>query len=257
MSFFHAIQGQLVKLPYWRKHQRRLSRRIKALAGTPDAYGDIFAIAKQNKPAAILDIGCYIGDTIERFTDELDTNIYGFEPTPETFLKLQNRFADSHQVQVFNCALAAFEGRQTFFSNANPQTNSLLDNDRGNTRSFEQFTKHVESLEIDVTTLDGWCAQYLPQGDLIVKADVQGGEGKLLEGGHEVFLHQVMAFYSEVQLSPMYKDQATFDELNTRLSNEYGFCIYNIYPCLRDKIGRAIQADVLWVKEEVLLRDSA
>ncbi|MBL7115447.1 MAG: FkbM family methyltransferase [Kiritimatiellae bacterium] len=255
MSVLHAVHTRLIKIPGWRRYQRRLSRRVKAIAGTPDAYGDLFAIAKIIDPVAVLDIGSYIGDTIERFTDELETMVYGFEPTPETFEKLKRRFADNPQVQVSNCALSNKEGTQTLFCNNNPQTNSLLDNDIGNERSFLEDTKHIDTAQIDVRTMDGWCSLHLPsQGDLIVKADVQGGEGRLLDGGQETFRDRIKAFYGEVQLSPMYKDQTSFADLNNLLSSAYGFSLYNMYPCLRDSFGRAVEVDALWVKDELLLQ---
>ncbi len=255
MSVLHSIHSRLIKIPGWRRSQRRLSRRAKALVGTPDAYGDLFSIARIIDPVAVLDIGSYIGDTIERFTDELGAKVYGFEPTPETFEKLERRFSDNPQVHVSNCALSNREGTQTLFCNNNPQTNSLLDNDIGNERSFLEDTKHIDTMQIEVRTLDGWCSHHLPsQGDLIVKADVQGGEGRLLDGGQETFRSRVKAFYGEVQLSPMYKDQNSFADLNDRLSGDYGFSLYNMYPCLRDSFGRAVQVDALWVKDDLLVQ---
>jgi FkbM family methyltransferase len=254
MSMLRAAHDRLIGIPWWRRHQRRLSRWVKRAAGSPDAYGDMFAIARAIRPAAILDIGSYIGDTIERFLDELSIPIYGFEPTPDSFLKLERRFGGNPQVRVFNCALANREGEESLFCNENPQTNSLLDNDAGNVRSFFDETKHVGATRVKVRTLDAWASGNLPSGGLLVKADVQGAEGRLLDGGDATFRNRVMAFYAEAQLCPMYKCQTAFFELNERLTKDYGFCLHNVYPCLHDKYGRAVQIDALWIKESVLLQ---
>ncbi len=254
MHALRAIHNALISIPCLRRYQRRLSRLFKSAIGCPDAYGDLFSIARAISPAAILDIGSYTGDTIERFTDELKTPIYGFEPTPLSFLELKRRFDKKSQVRLFSCALSDRDGVETLFCNANPQTNSLLDNDSGNILSFQTHTEHVDTVQLDVLTLDTWSSRHLPEGDLIIKADIQGAEGKLLDGGKVTFGDRVTAFYSEAQLCPMYNGQTTFTQLDRRLTNEFGFCLCNVYPCLRDKYGKAVQLDALWVKEHKLLR---
>jgi len=256
MSIFRAVHDCLIRLPWWRRYQRRLSRRIKRAAGIPDAYGDLVSIAKKTSPAAILDIGSYTGETIVRFLDELKTPICGFEPTLGSFRELEKRFDGNPQVRLFNCALSNCTGEETLYCNENQQTNSLLDNDIGNISSFPNDTRHLHSLKVNVQTLDEWASAYLPSGDLIIKADVQGAEGRLLDGGGKTFRDRVTAFYAEAQICPMYKGQSTFHGLHERLAGEYGFCLHNIYPCLHDKYGKAVQVDALWIKESVLSRQN-
>ena len=252
MKLLRAVHDSLIRIPGWRRYQRRISRRIKASIDVPDAYGDLFAIARATRAAAILDIGSYTGDTIERFVDELSTPVYGFEPTPESFQTLARRFEKTTQVHLNNVALSDHEGNETFFCNANPQTNSLLEGDTGNALSFPEETRPVETIQVDVQTLDAWASRHLPEGDLMIKADVQGAEGRLIDGGHTTFRSRVAAFYSEAQLCPMYRGQTSFSELNERLVKDYDFCLYNTYPCLRDERGRAVQLDALWIKEAAL-----
>lgn len=248
MNTFRAVHDRLIRIPCWRRHQHRLSRYIKRIAGSPDAYGDLFAIARTNLPAAILDIGSYTGDTIVRFLDELGIPIYGFEPTRVSFLELERRLGKNPQVRLFNCALSNRDGDETLFCNQNPQTNSLLDNDMGNTISFPEDTRCVDTIQVKVQTLDAWASRHLPNGSLLIKADVQGAEDRLLDGGKATFRDRVMAFYAEAQICPMYKGQITFFELHERLTKEYGFCLHNVYPCLHDKHGKAVQLDALWIK---------
>ncbi len=252
MNTLRTIHDVLIKIPWWRRHQRRLSRFIKRTVGAPDAYGDLFAIARKAKPVSVLDIGSHNGDTIERFVDDLDIPICGFEPTPGSFEELKRRYAFNPQVRLFNCALSNREGYENLFCNANPQTNSLLENDIGNNRFFPEHTRHLKTIRVKVRTLDGWASRYLPAGLLIVKADVQGNEGRLLDGGKVLIRSRVAAIYAESQLCPMYKGQIGFGELHERLTGECGFYLHNVYPCLQDKKGKAVQLDALWVKDEFL-----
>lgn len=252
MSLMRSLHMALVGNPVTRRYQRRLTRWMKRTVGCPDAYGDLFSIARVTNAKAVLDIGSYLGDTIVRFRDELDLPVYGFEPTPDTFLALSRRFAANTAVEIFNCALADRDGRLRLFCNKNAQTNSLLDNDTGNISAFPDETRHVGEHDVEVRTLDAWSDQHLPDGGLIVKADVQGAEGMLLDGGTCTFRERVIAFYSEAQLMEMYVGQTTFSSLHERLTSEFGFRLHNMYPCLQDALGRATQLDALWVKEDFL-----
>jgi FkbM family methyltransferase len=249
---FRALHMMLVGNPITRRYQRRLTRCLKALLGCPDAYADLYEIIRRVRPAAVLDIGSYVGDTLVRFLDETDALLCGFEPTPDSFRTLTARFAGTPRVRLYPVALADRKGKQALFCNRNPQTNSLLDNDSGNRLSFAELTAHVEQVEIEVTTLDRWAAQHLPDGPLVVKADVQGAEGLLLDGGLHTFRDRVMAFYAEAQIAPMYQHQVAFGDLHGRLAREFGFCLRNVYPCFHDGVGRAVQLDALWVKESLL-----
>jgi len=251
IKLFRLFHLTLVHNPLTRRYQRRFTRLTKRILACPEAYGDLFAIAKIAKPAAVLDIGAFVGDTVVRFLDELRLPIYCFEPTQRSFEILSKRFKNEPKVNLFNCALADREGEMAFHSNQNLQTNSLLENDQGNIQSFPDYTRHVSLSHIVSMTLDKWADKYAPDGSLLVKADVQGAEMRLLGGGHRTFKDRVVAFYTEVQLAAMYKEQATFDSLHKRLQ-ELGFCLLNLYPCGHDSIGRAFQTDGLWVKETFL-----
>jgi len=252
MNPLRAIHGRLIRIPLWRRYQRRLSRSLKYAVGAPDAYGDLVAIARRHNISAVLDIGSYTGDTIVRFIDELSVPVYGFEPTLDTFRKLEARFGGNQQVHLFQCALSDRDGEEILYCNENPQTNSLLDNDKGNIVSFPDETKHLDMIRVKVQRLDTWVSHNLPSGHLIIKADVQGAEGRLLDGGEATIRDRVLAIYAEAQLSPMYKGQTTFFELHERLTKEYGFYLQDIYPCLHDKTGKAVQTDALWINEKLV-----
>ena len=76
----------LVGNSFSRKYQRRLTRWLKNSMGVPDAYGDLFNIIEKNKIEAVLDLGSFEGKTINRFLDEIDLDVYSFEPTPYMFV---------------------------------------------------------------------------------------------------------------------------------------------------------------------------
>lgn len=226
---------------------------MKAFLGYPDAYGDLLEWSRLSIPAAILDVGAHVGETVTRFLDESTIPIHAFEPTPESYQLLSQRFESNPQVSVHQVALAATRGEQVLFLNENPQTNSLLDNAKREDLPFAQHTRHVGQVRVATRTLDDWADEFLPVGELVVKADVQGSEGELIAGGRNVLRERVSAFYSEAQISRIYSGQLDFSAIHQVLTGELGFVLVNIYPCLLDELGRAVQTDALWVKEDRLL----
>lgn len=125
---------------------------------------------------------------------------------------------------------------------------SLLSNDHGNQEAFRCSTRPVATYEVPTVTLDDWLAQNIPNGSLVIKSDIQGAEGLLLDGGRLAFRDRVIAFYSEAQIGAMYAGQTDLWTLHKRLTTEFGFRISQIYPCLCNDNGEAVQTDVLWIK---------
>lgn len=247
MKLLRSIHRALVAVPVTRKFERRLTRGVKGLFGVSDAYGDLFEIIRERQPAAVLDVGSFHGETIVRFADETAIPIHGFEPTQESFDFLTNRFRGHPHVSLHHLALSHQTGETKLFRNANPQTNSLLDNDAENQTTFIDQTFHVGEETVKTSTLDDWMNDVLPTGKVVIKSDVQGGEGLLLDGGPKSLRERVLALYSEAQLAPMYEGQCDFFQLHQRLTEEFGFVLANIYPCYRNATGHAVQTDALWI----------
>jgi FkbM family methyltransferase len=190
----------------------------------------------------------------ERFADELpDVPIHAFEPTPLSAARLRQRAARLRNVRVHEVALADRAGVLPFFINRFDETNSLLENAQGPGASPDELMEHVTRIEVGVTTLDDWCATELPTGDLVIKADMQGSEGRMLAGARRVFgERRVAALYSEVLFAPIYDGQASFWDLHETLTESYGLALWQIYPFARDATGRVTWSDALWLREDAL-----
>jgi FkbM family methyltransferase len=202
----------------------------------------------------VLDIGAHIGRMMERFIDELpDVPIHAFEPTPASAAALRRRAARFGNVRVHQVAVADRAGVLPFFLNRFDETNSLLDNAHGPVGAQGELAEHVERIDVHAITLDDWCAAEAPAGDLVIKADMQGAEGRLLAGGSRTFgERRVAAFYSEVLFARMYEGQASFCELHETLTTSYGLSLWQIYPLARDASGRAAWGDALWLRDDML-----
>jgi hypothetical protein len=141
-------------------------------------------------------------------------------------------------------------GTLPFFLNRFDETNSLLDNSPETGQSA--LSEHVGRIDVRVDTLDGWCDAELPHGNLVIKADMQGAEGRMIAGGDQTFGRRVAAFYSEVLFAPMYEGQASFCQLHETLTTRHGLSLWQIYPLARDTTGRAAWGDALWLRTDAL-----
>ena len=182
-----------------------------------------------------------------------DVPIHAFEPTPLSAAALRQRVACFRNVTVHEMALADRAGVLPFFLNRFDATNSLLDNAQGPGSSQTDLAEHVGRIEVHATTLDDWCAAELPAGDLVIKADVQGAEGRVVAGGRRAFAdRRVAAMYCEVAFAPLYEGQTSFFELHETLTVKHGLALWQIYPLSRDVTGRAAWGDALWLREDAL-----
>jgi FkbM family methyltransferase len=227
-------------------------RFLKETMGCPDAYTDIHQLIAKHKPEAVLDIGCHQGDTIARILENNSVKVHGFEPISSSYDIAKSRF-DSHPlVSIHQLALSATNGKATMHCNVNEQTNSLLDNDSGNNALLDGHTRHVGEESVTTQTLDDWFEESGMTGPILVKCDIQGAEGLLVEGGRKTLANRTVAFFSEAQISNMYVDQTDFFRLHEKLCGELPFVLRNVYPCFHDSHGRALQTDALWINESFL-----
>jgi FkbM family methyltransferase len=248
-----AVYLQLIKVGFCRRPLRRVRAAMQRLVGYSDPYFDLAKIARTSRTKVLFDIGCHHGETTKRLIESgIQCPVVAIDPLAENLAVARNELQRWPQVSFVECAVAEERGRAAFFVNANEQTSSLLDNEHGNEQSFKTDTAHVRVVEIPTITLNSLLQQNHGGKGLnaIVKVDAQGAEGSIIRGGMQSIRDEVAAFYCEIMLGKMYKGQFSFDQIRKLLEDDCGMVLANLYPCLHDSEGRAVQMDALWVKPQ-------
>ena len=251
-----AIYLQCLRYPALRKPLRLARSKLQTIAGYTDPFFDLARIARESNANLFIDIGCHHGDTLLRFIESgVSCPVAAFDPFGGNIKKAQLVLQHHPQVQFYQLALSNSNGSARFFLNRNEQTSSLLENDTGNIASFTEDTSSLGDCDVATLTLDSWAQQYGAQGPCVIKSDTQGAEGLVIAGGRAFIKEHCTAFYGEIMLGNMYKGQSSFAEIRLLLEGECGLVLKNIYPCLHDKSGQAVQMDALWVKPDFLIAD--
>lgn len=240
---------QCLRFPALRKPLRLARAKLQSIAGYTDPFYELASIARRSKAALFLDIGCHHGETLLRFIESgIQCPIAAFDPLGENIEKAKRLLQPYPRINFYQLALSNTNDTARFYLNRNEQTSSLLANDTGNLGFFVDDTAPVGSREVETRTLDSWATELGMDGPCIIKCDTQGAEGLVIQGGKNFIREHCVAFYGEVMLGDMYKGQSSFAEIRSLLERDCRLVLKNIYPCLHDSAGRAVQMDALWVR---------
>ena len=173
----------------------------------------------------VIIVGAYGADEVERMHMTYpNARFLCFEPNPATNQQLQVKFANKSHVTLSRMALGSAPGKTMFHELSMPGTGSLLEPDLDSLSAFcRQKSEEVAAFEVNVSTLD-LEAKSLPVVDLLWM-DVQGAEGKVLEGGAET-LKRTKSVFLEIALASLpYQGAALFPELAARLQARQFTCV--------------------------------
>jgi FkbM family methyltransferase len=237
-----------------RSRFRRLRARFLQQCGYSDPYTDIVALARKMQCDLFIDIGCHHGRTTQRLLEQgLRTPVLAVDPIEENLASAKKRLASYRNISFVQAAVSDSAGVAKFFLNSNIQTSSLLDNAPGNVSSFGKDTEHEKIVSVSTIPLDLLVLQTFPLARrIIIKSDTQGNESRVMTGGLSLLRNYAFAVFAEFMLGDMYNGQTSFYELRHILERQCGMVLRDIYPCMHDLAGRAVQSDALWVKPDAL-----
>jgi FkbM family methyltransferase len=203
----------------------------------------------------IFDVGANVGATARRYRALYPrADIHCFEPYPPSFQRLSAALAGDRLASLHPTALSSAPGRALLNVNRNAETNSLLPSDGRAAQYWGEGVLETEGgVEVDVQTLDGFCAQHSIARVDVLKLDVQGAEYSVLEGAEAMLAaREIGVIYTEVIVAPTYVGQRRLVDYLALLSAR-GYELFDLYNPTR-RNGRLIQSDIIFVSADVLER---
>ena len=202
-----------------------------------------------NRGGTILDMGARIGETTAKYSHLFPgSTIYSFEPFPDSFKQLKQRFNKNDFIKPVNLAVSNKRGTMKFYVNRDSGTNSLLPVVSGVDHWVKpKIIENIDVIEVPVTTIDEFCKQQSINDIQILKMDIQGGELLALEGAKgKLKKEAISVIYTEVWFIKVYEGGALFNELYSFLSG-FGYKLFDIYNFEHDVKGQLKWADAIFV----------
>jgi FkbM family methyltransferase len=172
--------------------------------------------------------------------------IISFEPSSETYERLEQSTAHDPQWECRRLALGDRDGSSQLKLSANTYSSSFLPlTDRGLRAAPE--SKYVGTENVRVARLDALREELIDLDTRVfLKLDVQGTEQQVLRGARAT-LNQVEAIEVEVSIQPVYDGQALITEIVAYL-DDAGFDLVALEPAFRDpRTGKLLQLDAFFL----------
>ncbi|NUR79900.1 MAG: FkbM family methyltransferase [Dermatophilaceae bacterium] len=196
--------------------------------------------------ARIVDVGANVGQYATHVRSlGYAGEIVSFEPNPAASDELRRRAAGDDRWRVETCALGPAEGEAPLRITVDGLSTSLLQPDGGADYTF-MAEDTAQQVVTPVRTLDsfGLADDGVPT---LVKLDVQGYEGAVLDGGPQT-LARAVAVEAELSLIPLYTGQILIEDMLTRLRAS-AFTPVTLTRGFTDpETHEIVQMDGLWVR---------
>jgi FkbM family methyltransferase len=192
----------------------------------------------------MVDVGACRGD----FTAAaLGSSALLFEPGPSKAAALRERHRGDRAVRVFEVALGDERGDALLHEQEDSATDSLLPS----AGATDEKTRPVR-----VTRLDAVLAEEGALSVDLIKIDTQGYDLRVLRGAAETLARCHPALLVEAIFAPLYRGQASFDELMAFLTAA-GYRLAGVHAIHADGRGLLAFADFLFLWREAHTRLAA
>ncbi len=206
----------------------------------------------QRENVTVVDVGGHVGESIEEYRTLFpDCRVYSFEPHPESFITLEQRWGRLNGVHVERLALGAKSGAVSFYATRCSSASSLLPpegflQERSAKRNYDYL-----KMEVPMDTLDHVAARLSLSGIDILKMDVQGSELQVLQGAAGLLrASQIDLIFSEALFAETYAGQSDFNEIWSYLKN-YGYVLWDLFPFVHTTLGRLWTANAIFLSAPI------
>lgn len=209
---------------------------------------DMERFVADSRSTTIFDVGANIGQSIERLRLHYPlSQIYSFEPSPETFRLLEARAGNWNGVALRNFAFGAAAGKAVLNQNKHSVMNSMLELGESGWGEIEKQT------EVVVRTIDDFCREeQIPRVD-ILKSDTQGYDLEVFHGAEQMMRDERIGMVlCEVNFAELYRNAAPLDAI-FRFLVDRNFALVSFYK-IHFCGNVAGWTDVLFVNKKLIER---
>lgn len=178
----------------------------------------------------ILECGAWNGEDTLKFIQAWPSGkIYSFEPIPEHFKTLSDKFQHLSNIKLFQLALADKNGEMNFYvsdfhNNGYPGASSSLLPPKEHLK-FDHYVTFNKKINVKTITLDDWVkSENLSQIDFMW-LDMQGYELNMLKNSE--MLKNTKLIYMEVEFVEAYENQYLYPEIKNFMEDK-GFILMAI-----------------------------
>jgi FkbM family methyltransferase len=176
--------------------------------------------------ATVIDGGANVGGYAAKIRAAMPAaEIHAFEPTPDLFRGLQQRFAADAKIACYDNALSDKSEQVTFHISDNPYASSLLED-------TETSASPSKAVTVQAIALDDWAREHEVRRPALLKLDIEGNELSALRGAEEL-LKQIDYVELETTFVKARRGQPEFRDILNFL-NDRGFDFIDIFPGIVD-----------------------
>lgn len=184
------------------------------------------------KDPIIFDVGANRGQTIIKYQKLFPkAKIYSFEPSPEIFEILNNKFEKSENLHIYNLAFGSEEKNKIFYINERSHNSGFYKLEDGfKIKNFpDEKISYKDSLDIKINTLDNFVEKKNLHKIDILKIDTEGFEEEVLRGSLKTLKSNKIKFIElEIILGNVYKEKLfSFKKIEDIIS-QFNFRLYAI-----------------------------
>ena len=232
---------------------------IKKTISSNDFDSIIKYLLKDKKKHIYFDIGANLGDSIERFKKiNKDSVIHSFEPTPELFDKIKEKYGFDKNLIINNIGVTDTKGKAEFYSYKYHRINSVVQVEKNSkfakarVLSVKANKENFENtIDISTTSIDIYCDENNINEIDFIKIDIQGGEEKCLQGMQKLLSKEKASIIElELIIGFGYKKNFSFYDYEKHLNK------HNYKLIALSSPGNVIsysnyQTNLLYVKSEI------
>lgn len=215
-----------------------------------DAHYAQTALMGATGRVVVFDVGGHHGQTALRYASLLpDATVYSFEPSLESHQILSSAVRSQPRIRPFRLALSDRPGSVRFNINVDQRTNSVLPIVDG-VPDVGVRMETAETLEVEATTVDAFCARENLDRIHILKMDVQGYEAPVIAGASQMLsCGRINLVYTEVTFLEIYAGQTRLVDLQAQLDRS-GYSLFGFYNVVM-KHGRPAWCDAIFVPPQI------